>query len=125
MSGARLRIAAKAALDDLPKNIILTGKGVRRVNLLNEELYDRTPIETPQQLGVNPPLKVDGVTPFEADVDVFAGKEASGTLSPEMDLGGVYQVVLDELGAPVVHVSPEGVNLWILQKVEFIRNPGV
>jgi hypothetical protein len=112
----RIRIAAKADLTKLPKNIVLSGKGVNRVNLANGELYDRCPIENYHHQNVAP-SSVDAAN--EDSVDVFVG--SAGSEKPEMDLSGVWQVVL--VGAsPLVEVSDESVNLWHLQKVETVRN---
>lgn len=114
----RIRIKAKSSLAKLPKTFVLTGKGVNRVNGANGELYDRCPIMNYHHQDVAP-SSVDAAN--EDSVDVFAGKEASGTLKPELFTSGVWQVVLVG-GSPLVETSPEGVSLWHIQQVETHRN---
>lgn len=120
MSGQRLRIAAKAGLSSLPKNIIITGKGVARINGANGELYDRMPIEDYHNQNVQP--SSNALESYEDSVDVFVGK--TGEEKPE-GLFGVFQVVVDGAGSPVVQVSEEGVSLWTLEHVETVRNKEV
>ena len=114
-----LQIAAKAALADLPKNIIVTGKGVSRVNLMNGELYDRSPINDLHHQNVAP--STIEATAYEDSVDIFVGEEAS-LQDVSSAFGAVFQVRVDENGAPVEHQSPQGVTIWTLDNVEFVRN---
>lgn len=121
---SRMRIVAKASLAKLPKNIILSAKGVNRVVGANGEMYDRCPIENYHHQDVQPST-VDSNN--ENFVDVFAGKSSTGTLKPELGQGGggVFQVVLKADGSPQTQTSPEGVTLWLLHPVETVRNEKV
>jgi hypothetical protein len=101
---------------NLPKNLVLTGKGVSRKKRAGNYLFDVCPIESPHKLGQNPD------SPAPTSVEVFAGLESEP--KPQLDLNGVYQVETLPNGTPITQTVGAH-TLYILKKVEFVRNKGV
>lgn len=100
-------------VNGLPKNIVLTGKGVNRIKKAGNYLFDVCPIERAHNQGV--PATVPAVS-------VFAGLESDP--KPQLDLNGVYQVETLPNGTPITQTVGAH-TLYILKKVEWVRNPGV
>ena len=101
---------------NLPKNIILTGKGVARKKRTGNYLFDVCPIEDAHLQGVPP------VSPAPSAIEVYAGAEADP--KPQIDMNGVYQVETLPNGTPITQTVGAH-TLLILKKVEWIRNKGV
>lgn len=64
-------------------------------------------------------------TPVVVDIDQTVIGTSGEEILPEMDLNGVYQLVLDDAGDPIEFTTQGGNVLNLLEKVEFIRNEGV
>lgn len=90
-------------------NIILTGKGVKRVAKLGE-LFDRCPYELLHNQGVLPSTVKVGAPDF---IDIVVDAK----LGPLMDLSGVYH-----LDQSVLITTAGGNVLAKLVPVEYVRN---
>lgn len=114
----RCLIRALASVDVVPKAFAITGTGTARVKV-GTGLWDRAPINDVWAQGVRP--STQNVS-WQNTVDVYVGDPAAPT--PQLDLSGVWSLVLDENGDPVVQPSPfdAATDVNILQKVEFVRN---